>query len=1129
MKKKFKLELIFLVAVILFTMVSCGETEIIDKCQEINCSDQGKCEVVNNKAACVCNENYHAEGFECIENTLECKITEHEDNGVCINNIKEVDCIDVTPDNATSSNIKTEIIWENGSWSKADNCEWECKEGYRKQENKCINDKDIFNVKVMNISEHSCKVIWDGNPNAKTWLYVHELKTTGPKHDVIDNAYKYTNLGSDYTFTLFIKGNGSESINEVVFSTLADESDSPIIIKANGKTEIEFSKAKYINNSRTNTDEVNGISLLDETDSNVDENEKITTPDIIYRVKAEESGTYWISTISSINEFGREQFEGNTSKYDSLFMKIELKGDISTQKAVKRVVYVPWAVDKDTYKSKLDRFYFNGDIQDINIWLPQGVILKNLIVEKYIPPTVPAEVENYEPSITPSMSRPRLWVNHSSLIKVKNNLEVGRNKDIWEDVKVIAMASYDFPYTENEMIIKEDKDVEKEMQYKAFYYLMEQDSIIGRESIDIAKKYIKALDFGNILDVTRPVGNAIYTVSLVYDWCYDLLTSDEKALFIEKFKYLAESMEIGWPPFRQAITVGHGSEEQLSKNLLAMSIAIYNEDPIPYKYTSYRILEELSSMRQFEYQSPRHHQGMSYGPYRYRADLEAALLFKKMSGIEVFDENIKNVYKSFFYRRLTNKDFFNDGDNFSQYYSGNINYGTTSLIHYAYSKDSSEDDLLILAKLSKGDIALNSYNVFKDRVLTLLLNDPDFEVVLPNEEGLSALPLTLFTGKIVGSMIARTGWDMSENTSDVVVDVKGGGYFFANHQHADAGSFQIFYKGKQVVDLGQYHYYGTPYDVNFNKRSVAHSMLLVVDPNEENVNDGGTRKISGSPVSEEYINNNDPKYLNGEIISESTEPLNSLSPDFSYYSLDLTSAYSGKLERYQRKSVFLNLKNNDIPAILIMLDIVKTSNPDFKKYWQINTLNLPEIDNNGNILIHNSIEDGNEGDVIVNMLEPISNNRTVEFFSGANSTTVFGTHYTAPNPDKPEANGTRIMISPINSNIKDIFLTAFTMKTPEAAGLSISSFKSQDNNTSHILVGNNILVIMNNTDELLSTSIDIDITSDDTKLFVGGLEHGNWVLSGGGVEDNIIVEEGRNTIYYNSLGHGSYVLSKQTN
>jgi len=44
-----------------------------------------------------------------------------------------------------------------------------------------------------------------------------------------------------------------------------------------------------------------------------------------------------------------------------------------------------------------------------------------------------------------------------------------------------------------------------------------------------------------------------------------------------------------------------------------MSIAVYDEDPVPYRYTSYLVLEQLVPMRKFEYQSPRHNQGVDYG------------------------------------------------------------------------------------------------------------------------------------------------------------------------------------------------------------------------------------------------------------------------------------------------------------------------------------------------------------------------------------------------------------------------------------------------------------------------------------------------------------------------------------
>jgi len=142
---------LFLILAIFFTMLSCGETEAIDKCQDINCSGFGSCKILNEEASCICETGYtNGENqLECIENTLECATTEHEELGKCVNNRKMVDCIDVTPDNATTSNIKTEIIWENGSWSEADNCEWTCKDNYIKESNLCIEDLCDFYVSTL--------------------------------------------------------------------------------------------------------------------------------------------------------------------------------------------------------------------------------------------------------------------------------------------------------------------------------------------------------------------------------------------------------------------------------------------------------------------------------------------------------------------------------------------------------------------------------------------------------------------------------------------------------------------------------------------------------------------------------------------------------------------------------------------------------------------------------------------------------------------------------------------------------------------------------------------------------------------------------------------------------------------
>ena len=53
-------------------------------------------------------------------------------------------------------------------------------------------------------------------------------------------------------------------------------------------------------------------------------------------------------------------------------------------------------------------------------------------------------------------------------------------------------------------------------------------------------------------------------------------------------------------------------------------------------------------------------------------------------------------------------------------------------------------------------------------------------------------------------MVARTGWNLGRNLADVVVEMKGAGITSATTSTLTRGSFQIYYRGLQAVDLGQY-------------------------------------------------------------------------------------------------------------------------------------------------------------------------------------------------------------------------------------------------------------------------------------------------------------------------------------
>ncbi len=80
---------------------------------------------------------------------------------------------------------------------------------------------DIYNIKISNITDHWVKVMWEWNPNAKTWLYVKVNKTTWKKNNWNNNIFEYTNLGSGYEFTLFVQWVWSNVIKKIDFKTLA--------------------------------------------------------------------------------------------------------------------------------------------------------------------------------------------------------------------------------------------------------------------------------------------------------------------------------------------------------------------------------------------------------------------------------------------------------------------------------------------------------------------------------------------------------------------------------------------------------------------------------------------------------------------------------------------------------------------------------------------------------------------------------------------------------------------------------------------------------------------------------------------------------------------------------------------
>ncbi|MDH7569574.1 MAG: hypothetical protein QHJ73_08320, partial [Armatimonadota bacterium] len=832
-----------------------------------------------------------------------------------------------------------------------------------------------------------------------------------------------------------------------------------------------------------------GVSLKSDVAARVGNPQ--SPPDLVFRVRVPQPGRYWIRTHAAVDEKGAEAMRRAASKNASLRMMIA----VDEERPVSRVVFVPWS-QPGSCTQAIGKFPLNGQEQEIRVWLPEGVRLDYLQVAPYVPPRVPEAAANYRPAIVPPPTRPRLWVNQESLPVVRANLTRGENAPLWEKVKSDAAVPFPFQVPHGPEV-SYNAALERAAVLKAFVYLMAGDQKLGREAVSLMAEYLPAVQFDNLLDITREIGRAIYSASLVYDWCYDLMTPAQRDRIRANLMRLAEEMEIGWPPFLQMIVNGHGNEAQVNRDLLSMSIAIYDEDPVPYQYCAYRILEELVPMRRFEYQSPRHNQGISYGPYRFGWDLHAAWIFRRMVGKPVFDDNIGGVYKFWLYMRLPNGQMLRDGDGFSD--GQPVNFGLTPLLAYAYTRD----------PVIKGDFVRQG-GFRNDPMMILLLNDPD----LPAQEQLDTLPLTIDFGPVLGSMVARTGWNLGRNRADVVVEMKGGGYHFGNHQHADAGSFQIYYRGLQAVDLGQYRFYGTPYDNNFCKRSISHSLFLVVDPDERfpgtTSNDGGTRNVRSCPQTPEQAMN-DPLFANGKKVSASFGP-SPQRPFFSYFSVDLKSAYSEKIRRFVRTFCFLNLGREETPAALIVLDNVAASNPEFRKYWQVNTLNPPEPTPDGVMLRNSAL--GMRGKVAVRMLLPRPDERQVQILSGEDANSVFGQRFTPPAPDRPEGHGHRVMFSPLRAQGEDLFLTVLQMCDEDTPVPPVALDEGADTLTLRLA---DRVVVFSRSGQLLQAPFAVHVPAGrEFQVLLTGLAPGTWSIRAraGRTAYNAWVETQRNTAFF---------------
>ena len=65
-----------------------------------------------------------------------------------------------------------------------------------------------------------------------------------------------------------------------------------------------------------------------------------------------------------------------------------------------------------------------------------------------------------------------------------------------------------------------------------------------------------------------------------------------------------------------------------------------------------------------------------------------------------------------------------------------------------------------------------------------------------------------------------------------MAEMKIGERYSGNHDHLDAGTFQLYFRGLMTGEYGAQDSYNSEFDQNYYKRTVAHNALTIYDSSE---------------------------------------------------------------------------------------------------------------------------------------------------------------------------------------------------------------------------------------------------------------------------------------------------------
>ncbi len=743
--------------------------------------------------------------------------------------------------------------------------------------------------------------------------------------------------------------------------------------------------------------------------------------------------------------------------------------------------------------------------------------------------------------VPPSIIHPKLLFTKADIPSIRQKLDDPYTKLTWDIILKNAKTNVN-AHLDTNLANNYDEIILNHITCRAFAFAIgELDETYALSAISDIRLYLETFRFvQNEANVTRKVGAVLMTLAAVYDWCYDFLTEDDIAYFIRAAKSYSMRKEAGYPPVNQNSLAHHVGEGEVFGHLLSLGISMWDEEPEIYNLAAGRIFDTMADARIDWFSAGTHPAGNTYGATRLEWELTANQLFMGMGvseGIFGSKDNIAKTVKKYLYERLPMGKYMKSGDDWMWCGpSNNQNFWWTYLRSTNYLASYQTDDPYITQAMYMDRYLtrdVSNQSLIMNIIPIVLLIKPDNVAKIADD-----LPLANKTNYPFTSIQARTNWIMGINSNVAIARLDASEKRIQSHDHANQGSFQLYYKGGLATEGGLYAHrdgdYGSSHYWNYYVRTVASNCLTVFDPQEEFFamqgndkilysNDGGQKLPELPDNYQEYITKDPTAATEAYFVGPSGS-----TPEFSFVRTNLTKSYGGhyegenfvnKVANHTRSMVFMDLNNEDYPAALIVFDDIESTDATYKKTWNMNMIYEPVVNKENNSFTVSRTDNGNNGKLVNNVLLPIDADITAVGGQGKESW-VNGQNYPASeySPDIMAEQGQwRAEVSPAAHRKQDFFLNAMYVTDYDKNLPVLNTYSEESDNLYGVTIRDRAVYFPKS--GRLSNTLSLEIRDNNfesVKCLITNVESGLWqvINTDTGKKSVYEVKSGENTLYF---------------